>query len=192
MRIMANLFRKLQFNSRYLFQPPWDTGIPAPEIVRYIQDKPPGNAIDIGCGTGTNLYYLAQHGWRVTGVDFAWLAIQKAKRKLHRYPATLLEGDVSRLLELNLPGLFDLALDMGCFHSLQEKNRRQYVEGLERWIKPGGIYMVYAFQPADDSFLWGISRENMMAYFKNNFVLIQYEQGQGRPSAWYYFKRTKI
>jgi cyclopropane fatty-acyl-phospholipid synthase-like methyltransferase len=186
---MTKILKRIYINSRYLFHPPWDTGIPAPEIVRFIQDKKPGNAIDIGCGTGTNLLYLAQHGWRVTGVDFAWLAIQKAKRKLKKYCAELLVSDVSRLNELNLTGPFDLALDMGCFHSLQEWERRQYVQGVERWIKPGGMYMLYAFQPSENSSRWGISQDNIMAYFKDKFVLIHYEQGEGRPSAWYYFRR---
>src|SRR5690348_7920631 len=26
----------------------------------------PGSALDIGCGTGRNAFYLAQRGWRVT------------------------------------------------------------------------------------------------------------------------------
>jgi SAM-dependent methyltransferase len=180
---------KLLFNARYVLHPPWDTGIPAPELVRYIEGKPPGSMIDIGCGTGTNLSYLAEHGWTVTGIDIAWLAIRKAKRKLKNNAATLLVADISRLLEFILPGPYDLGLDMGCFHMLPERDRFRYVRGLEQWMKPDGLYMLYAFQPSDGFNGRGISKELVMAYFEKSFELIRYEQGQGRPSAWYYFRR---
>jgi SAM-dependent methyltransferase len=177
------------FNFAYLFKPRWDCGIPAPELIRFIAGKPPGNAIDVGCGTGTNLLYLAQHAWQVTGVDFAPLAIDKATRKLRDYPKTLLVADVTKLAGLALPGPYDLGLDMGCFHSLSAMDRLAYVKGMEKWIKSQGVLMIYAFQPATASDARGITREEMTGYFKENFELAQYEQGQGRPSGWYYFKR---
>ena len=185
---MRKIFRRLSFNASYLFKPRWDTGIPAPEIIRFINGKAPGSAIDIGCGTGTNLLYLAQHNWKVTGIDYAPLAIQAARRKLKRYSATLLVADVTKLYDLNLPGPYDLGLDMGCFHSLSRLDREQYVKGLEKWIKRAGVYMAYAFQPSIENER-GVPKEEMIGYFKNEFVLINYEQGRGRPSAWYYFER---
>jgi cyclopropane fatty-acyl-phospholipid synthase-like methyltransferase len=181
-------FKRLAFNTSYLFRPRWDTGIPAPEITRFINGEEPGNAIDIGCGTGTNLLYLAQHKWKVTGIDFAPLAIKAAHRKLKQFPATLLAADATRLCDLDLPGPFDLALDMGCFHSLTDNDRGDYVRGLEKWMKRYGVYMVYSFQPSTNDSR-GIFKEDMIEYFKNGFDLINYEQGQGRPSAWYYFER---
>jgi hypothetical protein len=49
--------------------------------------------------------------------------------------------------------------------------------------------MVYSFQPSTPNNGKGISKEDMIEYFKDKFILINYEQGQGRPSAWYYFNR---
>jgi cyclopropane fatty-acyl-phospholipid synthase-like methyltransferase len=173
----------------YLFRPPWDTGVPAPEVIRFAAGKTPGNVIDVGCGTGTNLLYLAQQKWTVTGIDFAPLAILKAKRKLKKYPNTLLVANVTKLSDLELPGPYDLGLDMGCFHTLSEINRLAYIKGVEKWIKSHGVLMIYSFEPSIYSDVKGITKEEMMAYFKNNFELTNHEQGQGRPSAWYYFHR---
>lgn len=186
---MLKLLQRIAFNLMYLFQPTWDTGIPAPEIIRFINGKTPGNVIDIGCGTGTNLLYLAQHKWAVTGVDFSPLAIYKAKRKLKDYPRTLIVADVTKLSDLDLPGPYDLALDMGCFHALSKIDRVEYIKGLIKWLTPNGVTMVYSFQPSQYSGIKGISKEEMIEYFDNDFKLINYEQGQGRPSAWYYFER---
>ena len=186
---MARFLRQITFTLSYLLKPRWDTGIPAPEVVRFIAGKTPGNAIDIGCGSGTNLLYLAQQGWKVTGIDFAPLAILKAERKLKNFPTTLLAANVTNLNELELPGPYDLGLDMGCFHGLSKPERSAYMKGLEKWIKPGGVMLLYAFQPSNESDARGISREEVIDYFRNSYDLFNYEQGQGRPSAWYYFKR---
>ncbi len=73
--------RRLSFALRYLGRPPWDTGIPPPEVVAYAARHPAGRALDIGCGTGASSVYLAQAGWRVTGIDFVALAIRRARQR---------------------------------------------------------------------------------------------------------------
>ena len=133
--------------------------------------------------------YLAERGWQATGIDFAPGAIAQAKRKLGNLPATLLVGDVTQLEKLPLPGPFDLALDMGCFHSLTDGGRRRYAAGLKHWMAPGSLYLLYAWQPDPARNLWGITREEMVSWFADGFHLTGYEQGQGRASAWYYFER---
>ncbi len=182
--------RRALFSLLYwISKPRWDTGIPAPELVRAIANRPAGRALDLGCGTGTNVRYLAEHGWQATGVDFVPAAIALARRRLNPLPADLRVADVTRLGEVDFPGQFDLALDMGCFHSLSGDGQRSYALGLERWIKPGGIYLLYAWQPEPGGKGRGLTREAVEATFSHGFRLAGYEQGQGRPSAWYYFDR---
>ncbi|MGB7538910.1 MAG: class I SAM-dependent methyltransferase [Anaerolineales bacterium] len=186
---MPSRLARIWYSILYRFSPPWDTGIPAPELVRTVAAHVPGRAIDLGCGTGTNLLYLAQHGWEVTGLDFVGRAIAAAKRKLGSRPATLLTADVTNLAALALPGPYDLALDMGCFHSLTRADHARYARGLGRWLKPGGLFLLYAWQPEYPGDARGVSRPDIAACFEAEFELYQYEQGTGHPSAWYYFKR---
>jgi SAM-dependent methyltransferase len=40
----------------------------------------PGRAVDLACGEGRNAVHLAERGWQVTAVDFAAVAIAKARR----------------------------------------------------------------------------------------------------------------
>jgi SAM-dependent methyltransferase len=172
----------------YLFRPRWDTGIPAPELVRAVASRPAGRALDLGCGTGTNLLYLAERGWQTTGIDFIPHAIAQARRKLRGLDAQLLVGDVTRLEALPLRGPFDLALDMGCLHSLAPAERARYAAGLAHWLRPGGIYLLYAFLPAPDNRA-GITRAEVEATLAPYLTQTGFEAGQGRPSAWYYFER---
>lgn len=43
-------------------------GPPSPWLQRFAP-RPPGTALDVACGSGRNLRWLAEAGWRVTGVD---------------------------------------------------------------------------------------------------------------------------
>lgn len=186
-----SFFKRLTFEYLYFFRSPrWDTGIPVPELVRFIEQHPSGNALDLGCGTGTNMLYLAKHGWSVTGIDFVPKAIRQAQKKLKGFEPTLLVADVTNLASMQIPGPYDLILDIGCFHNLSFIQREKVVSGMRFWLKPGASIMIYAFQRISDTESRGISREEMLATFKEGFELLNIEQGEGYPpSAWYYFKR---
>jgi SAM-dependent methyltransferase len=186
---MTSRLIRFWYEVRYWFSPPWDTGIPAPELVRAIATLPPKRAIDIGCGTGTNLLYLAEQGWDVTGVDFIPRAIAKARKKLASFSPTLRVADVANLKKLNLPGPYDLALDMGCFHGLSAGSREKYIIGLSHWLRRGGLFLLYAWQPESEKDPRGVPKEIVLASFAKQYTLSRYEQGEGRASAWYCFTR---
>jgi SAM-dependent methyltransferase len=44
------------------------TGAPSAWLQRFAPSRP-GTALDVACGSGRNLRWLAQAGWQVTGVD---------------------------------------------------------------------------------------------------------------------------
>jgi len=135
----------LSFNFWYVLRrPPWDTGISPPELLSFIAEAPPGRALDLGCGTGTNLLTLARAGWQCTGVDYALEAIRHARQRFTRagFSADLRVGDVTRLDDLSGP--FDLALDIGCYQTLSTSGRLDYRRGVQRLLGPGGTWLVYA------------------------------------------------
>ena len=160
----------------------WDTGVSPPELVRFVGSHPPGRALDLGCGTGTNAVYLARRGWTAVGVDFAARAIAKARRRARdaNVSCTFLVGDVTRLA---VAGPFDLAFDLGCLHSIPMGGRAGYAAGLARVVRSGGTYLLYAFAPGGPAF--GLTREDVRATFADAFDVISVEEGTGRPSAWY-------
>ena len=62
---------------------PWEhQEPPAPlaDLIEGSQALPPGDMLDIGCGTGHYSIYCARHSWRVTGVDFVGRALDAARR----------------------------------------------------------------------------------------------------------------
>jgi cyclopropane fatty-acyl-phospholipid synthase-like methyltransferase len=128
---------------------PWDTGVTPPEVVELVEGKtplPPGRALDLGCGTGNEVAYLARHGWTATGVDLVQVAIDRAASKIEGLPnAAVRRGDVTKLGEMGLDGPFDLVLDLGCFHSLSSDGRDAYAAGVGSLTATGAVLFMFAF-----------------------------------------------
>jgi cyclopropane fatty-acyl-phospholipid synthase-like methyltransferase len=181
----------------YLFkQTPWDTGITPPEIVSMIESGkvPIGRALDLGCGTGTNAITLAQHGFTVTAIDVSRRAIALAKRKARSAQLSdrvrLERGDVTLMRRWTLGGSIDFACDIGCFHNLKAEARQRYVSALTGVLKPGAIYMLYAFEPAPapQADRAGVALDEIAALFDPSYRLEGMRRGSdrnGRGSAWY-------
>ncbi len=185
------MLRRLTFNLWYFFRPPWDRGISPPELFDFIAHHPAGRAIDLGCGTGTNVITLAQHGWQVTGVDFAARAISKARRKIDQagVHADVRVGDVTRLEGISGP--FDLALDMGCFHS--GLDHAAYLAQLSRLLAPSGYWLLYGMLKAQSAGSFpGLRPSDLDQIVSSGFTLISRQDGFNRgdiPSAWFLYQR---
>jgi cyclopropane fatty-acyl-phospholipid synthase-like methyltransferase len=186
-----NLFKKIFFNFLYLTRPPWDTGITPPELVSFIDSSSPGRALDLGCGTGTNAIYMAQHGWRVSGVDFISRAIHAARQKAEKagVEVDFYVDSVTRLKGIN--GTFDLILDIGCLHNLQEKERSVYIQNLKRLLNKQGTFLIYTFIQDESHQKSGVSEADI-AIMRNFMRLESRQDGMERgirASAWLRFTR---
>ncbi|MFH1185602.1 MAG: class I SAM-dependent methyltransferase [Chloroflexota bacterium] len=186
------MLRQLRFDLWYLFRPPWDRGTSPPELLNYVATHRPGRAIDLGCGSGTNVLTLALRGWKVTGVDFAPRAIRRAKTKMGRAGATadFLIEDVSQSTDLHGP--FDLALDIGCFHGLRE--RTVYLANLAGALEKGAHWLLYGFMGSVGSRAGvGLNSWDFDLVKSHNFRMLERWDGvnrRGRPSAWFLFEKA--
>ena len=202
---MRNFFRRLTFSLWYYANPPWDRGISPPELLDFIKNHPstpwqgqagsgqvPRRAIDIGCGTGTNVITLAQAGWRVTGVDFVPRAIRNAKRKAKQagIQTQLYVRDATDLKGISGP--FDLALDMGCFHSLGDK-KADYLSELDRILAPGGHWLMYGFFSSDPLHSGPGLAEADLDLIPASMTQAWRQDGfdkRERPSAWFLYRKA--
>ena len=95
---------------------------------------------------------------------------------------------MSRLDDLSGP--FDFALDLGCFHSLEPRQRSRYAATVARVLRPGSTFMMYSFVAPDEG--WP-SDEQIRQCFSAPFDLVGEEHGDfdGRPSAWFTWRRRE-
>ena len=72
-----------------MFEPPaWEerysgeekiwSGQPNAQLVAEVSGLAPGTALDVGCGEGGDVIWLAQQGWKVTGADFSANGLARA------------------------------------------------------------------------------------------------------------------
>jgi cyclopropane fatty-acyl-phospholipid synthase-like methyltransferase len=126
--------------------------------------------------------------------DFSCLAIRRARQKARRagVDCRFYRGDVADLAFL--AGPFDLALDIGCLHSLSPERWERYAEGVARLVRPGGLYMLYAFTRRPDRPIpRGVAPEEVRGLFASAFALERQAGGDdptGPRSAWYWLRRT--
>jgi cyclopropane fatty-acyl-phospholipid synthase-like methyltransferase len=190
---------RLKFWWRYLrHNTPLDTNITPPEIIALVERLPVGTALDLGCGTGTNVIYLAQRGWRAIGVDFAPNAIGMARRKARKAGveafAQFYVSDVTRLgwLEASVYVPFTFAMDIGCLHALSVEGQHAYVAQLARLTAPDATYALYAHQRCNQTH-FAFTPEYVKALFAPHFALISAAEGtdtsSGFRSAWYELRR---
>ena len=138
---------------------PWD-GHP---IAQHLQDLvegtentpalPVGSALDLGCGTGDSSIYLAQRGWKVTGVDFVG-------------------ADVTRLSQTGIGTGFDLIVDNGCLHNMSDADRDAYVREVSAVAAHDARLFIVAFRPGGRFGVRGIEPAEMEPRFASSWTLL--------------------
>lgn len=124
------------------------------------RSRPPGRALDLGCGRGQFTPELARRGWDATGIDLVPAAIEAAKAK-PTHGATYVVGDVTDLPGTGL-GMFDFFLDVGCFQGLDAGQRQAEGRGVTELASPGATLLMLAFGPSRLRFLVeGVSRQEI-------------------------------
>jgi cyclopropane fatty-acyl-phospholipid synthase-like methyltransferase len=176
---------------------PWDTGITPPEIYAIIGQLPPGTALDLGCGTGTNVITLAQNGWQAYGVDYVEKAISMARQKAEAAGVAdrtaFQVGDARQVARFGFP-LADLAVDIGCGHVFQAGGFPAYMRVVAAALKKGGTWMLYIHHHNQESGR-GLAPEVVLKNAAPQFEVVTHtpsvDTTSGGASSWFRLWRTK-
>jgi tellurite methyltransferase len=96
--------------------------------------------LDLGCGAGRHLVYLAQQGFALYGVDLDPYGLARARRWLEQegLPACLAVADMETLPYPD--GFFDAVISTSVIHHNTVDGIRRTVVEVQRLLRPGGWF----------------------------------------------------
>lgn len=184
---------------------PWD-GHPLAQSVRDLVEGTPssaalpaGAALEVGCGTGDCSIYLAQHGWKVTAVDFVAKPLERARAKAQAAGAAVdfVQADVTQLSRAGIGANFELIVDNGCLHNMSDADRDAYVREISALAAPDARLLIVAFVPGGRVGVRGVDRAEMERRFTQSWTLLsagaerELDRAEKTPAWYYLFQRRR-
>jgi len=143
------LFTQEFWDARYAGSTRVWSGNPNARLVEQVTGLEPGRALDVGCGEGADVVWLAAQGWDATGVDVSQVALDRAAG--HADEAGLAERTSWQRVDVvgggALPGGYDLVC-AAYLHPPTALFADTYAAVLGA-VRPGGRVLVLAHHPAD-------------------------------------------
>lgn len=143
------MFTERYWDERYESSQRVWSGKPNLRLVDQVAELTPGTALDVGCGEGADVVWLASKGWTVTGVDVSGVALSRAEG--HAAQAGVADRTSWSRLDVfagdALPGEFDL-VTASYVHVPPDLFDRVY-RALAAAVRPGGSLVVLAHHPDD-------------------------------------------
>lgn len=128
------------WDERHASQDPIESRDADPTLVDEATALTPGTALDLGAGDGRNAVWLAEHGWRVTAVDFSAVALDRG-RALATTAGVDVDWWLADLLEWTPPAeAFDLVALL--FIHLPPEERRQVYLRAAAAVAAGGTLLI--------------------------------------------------
>lgn len=154
-----------EWDARYSEQDQLWSGEPNKALVDLASELRKGRSLDIGCGEGADVVFLARNGWDATGIDLSTVAIDRAKRAadVRNVQAEFHVANVEEFARSHNEA-YDL-VTVFFFHSRDEELRAAAMRTIPELVKPGGHLLV-------------VSHGQMPPWSKHH----EHEDGSPRPT----------
>ena len=148
------------WDERYSDDQMW-SGHPNEQLVVEASDLEAGTALDVGCGEGADAIWLAERGWRVTGIDVSARALARAAR------AAEMSGHDVDWRPIGLADIDTSAYDLViAFYPALIRDDGTIIETLLDTVAPGGLLLVvhHAFVDRDRAHEHGFDPDNYVRH----------------------------
>ncbi len=139
------------WDERYRSAPRVWSGDPNPHLVAEIAGRPPGRALDVGCGEGADAIWLARSGWQVVAADISGVALERGARHARdsgpEVPERIKWRQVDLLASPPEPDSFDLVSAQ--FMQLPPEPRERLFTALMASVRRGGTLLVVGHHVSD-------------------------------------------
>jgi len=146
-------------NSTHSWDPAWEKVFqeqewgkyPGESLIQFIagnfykKNRSNVKILEVGCGTGANIWYLAREGFDSYGIDGSPTAIDIASKRIstENLKANLSVGDIVQLPFEN--DFFDCVLDVECLYANNWENSCLIIREIARVLKNNGLFYSRTF-----------------------------------------------
>ena len=131
--------KREDWDARYAQVPNLWSAKPNWFLVAEVSELAPGRGLDLACGEGQNSIWLAGLGWRMLGVDYSSVAIDKARGRAER-DAVAVDFLCDDLVTFEPEaGAFDLVIVL--YLHIGPDERRIVLERAASAVAPGGTFV---------------------------------------------------
>ena len=128
--------------------------------------------LDFTCGTGSQVFYLAKHGYHVTGIDIneALLDIAKSKAQSPSNHVTLSQGNICS----SNVGHFDAVISIfNAIGHLNKTNFEKAINNIYHNLYDQGLYIfdIFNFDAMTDTVIKGLNMDNKKIFKIQLFII---------------------
>ena len=144
----AAMFEPSSWEERYSGEEQMWSGKPNPQLVAEVSGLTPGTALDVGCGEGGDVIWLARQGWTVTGADFSANGLARAAR--HAEEAGVADRTDWWQVDARTFAADGRSYDLVTTHYAHPSiPQLELYDRLAGWVAPGGTLLVVGHLPAE-------------------------------------------
>lgn len=145
------MFEPASWEERYSGEEKVWSGEPNPQLVAEATRLSPGTALDVGCGEGGDVIWLARRGWRVTGADFSAKGLARAAG--HAEAAGVADRTEWWQVDARAFAADGRCFDLVTSHYLHppDGGMAEVTTRLAEAVAPGGHLLVVGHAPSDAS-----------------------------------------
>lgn len=139
------MLTKAEWEQRYQTgDTPWELGMPRQAVQdlfhRYVSAGT--SVLEVGCGMGTNTFWLAKQGYKVTAFDLSEKAIALA-REQQSILGTEIDFHVGDILQgINVTQSFPIIFSCAVFNQMQDEDKQnRYVSMMANYCEKDGYWL---------------------------------------------------
>jgi tellurite methyltransferase len=150
------------------------------EIVKKVLElKEDGSVLDLGVGDGRNVLFLAEAGFKVTGVDVSAEALKSFTKKISNKlinKITLIKSDITKF---EFKDKYDIILSNVTLNFLNKVEIQRLINNIKEHTKIGGINIITAYTVNNhikDKFNYLFKKGELLTFYDKEWTIIEHKE----------------